>query len=200
MESSMHQMPARRLGFAVVLLASMLLGSATPISAQTTPTCTVDSLAAESTLHDRDMPGAPDAPPQPTPIELQYLADTAPYRDHLQELQDTVAGFQKMAASGEIDSIAIDDLGALTRDLFTAHQTFACAAPSVRLDRYDRTVQLGLERAYTAATLILRAQASESPPEQAALIRDAGTYSANSARLFKDAADELRAVLPVIAS
>jgi hypothetical protein len=165
------------------------------------PSCPVDAaMAADSTAHDRDWQGTPDAPPQPTPTELAYLAETAPFRDRLGELQDALEGYQQMAASGEIGSIPVDDLGALTRDLFIARQVFGCAAPSVRLDRYDRTVKLGLERAYTAANLLVRAQATNSPAERAAMIRDAGVYSTNSARLLKDATDELRAVLPVLGS
>lgn len=136
---------------------------------------------------------------EPTPTEGAYLAATKPYRDRLGSYQEQLLAHQQAAAEGQLDTIALADLADLTRNLFAARQAFGEAVPSVRLDQYDRTVKLGLERAYDATVLLLRAQRSESLADSAALIREAGLQSASSIRLFREAADELRMLVPVAA-
>ena len=135
----------------------------------------------------------------PTPTEEAYLAATRPHRERFGEYQEQLLAHQQAAMEGQLDTIALAELGDLTRNLFAARQAFGEAAPSVRLDQYDRTVKLGLARAYDATVLLLRAQRSESVADSAALIREAGIQSSSSIRLLKEAADELRMLLPVTA-
>lgn len=148
--------------------------------------------------------GAPVAPgaasaqsvEAPTPNEVAYLAATKPYRDRLGTYQERLQAHQRAATEGQLDSIALGELGDLTRELFAARQAFDQAVPPVGLDLYDRTMKLGLERAYDATVLLLRAQRSESIADSAALVREAGIQSASSLRLLQDASDELRLLLP----
>jgi hypothetical protein len=137
--------------------------------------------------------------PEPTGTELLYLSATRPFRDRFGAYRELLAAYQKTAAEGKLDSVAMSDLGNLTRELFTAKRTFSEAIPSARLDMYDRTVKLGLDRAYEATVMLLRAQVTNSEADHLALIRQAGEYGANSQRLFNEATDELRSVLPSIA-
>ena len=136
---------------------------------------------------------------EPTPNEVAYLATTKPYRDRLGLYQEALLEYQQAAAEGQIDSIALGALGDLTRELFAARQAFNETVPPVRLDLYDRTMKLGLGRAYDATVLLLRAQRSESSADRAALIREAGLQTSSGSRLFNEAADELRILLPVTA-
>lgn len=135
----------------------------------------------------------------PTPTELAYLAATRPYRDRLGAYQEKLLAHQQAAAEGQLDSIALADLGDLTRELFAARQTFTDAIPSARLDLYHRTIALGLERAYDATVLLLRAQRSESIADSDALVREAGIQSASSRQLLQEAVDELRMLVPATA-
>lgn len=132
----------------------------------------------------------------PSPTETAYLLATQPFRARLGLYQEQLAAHQKAAAEGQLDSIAIMDLGDLTRELFAARQAFTNAVPSTRLDLYDRTMKLGLARAYEAAALLVRAQVTDSAPDREALIRAAGDQGHSSSRLLKEATDELRSVLP----
>jgi hypothetical protein len=132
----------------------------------------------------------------PTPSDLMYLSATGPFRERLGTYQEKLGTFLKAATAGQLDEIAMADLGDLTRELFTARQAFVVAVPSARLEQYDRAIELALDRAYAAAVLLLRAQVTDSLPDRAALIREAGIQSSSSGRLLKDASDELRAVLP----
>jgi hypothetical protein len=136
----------------------------------------------------------------PTPNEVAYLAATKSYRDRLGTYQERLLAHQQAATEGQLDSIAPGDLGDLTRELFAARQAFdEEKEPPVRLDLYHRTMKLGLERAYDATVLLLRAQRSESIADNAALVREAGLQSASSLRLLREAADELRMLLPLTA-
>jgi hypothetical protein len=145
------------------------------------------------------MPGSAVAQTaEPTPTELTYLADTKPFRDRLGAYQVLLAAHQQAADEGQIDGIGRDDLGDLTRELFTARQAFAGAAPSARLDQYDRTVTLALDRAYEATVLLLRAQVTDSMPDRAALIHEAGRQGSSGSRLLQEAADQLRTLLPAV--
>lgn len=137
--------------------------------------------------------------PEPTGTERLYLTATRPFRDRLAAYRELLAAFQKTAAEGKLDSIAMSDLGNLTRELFQARRTFGEAIPSARLDMYDRTIKLGLDRAYEATVMLLRAQVTDSEADHLALIRQAGEYGTNSQRLFNEATDELRTVLPSVA-
>jgi hypothetical protein len=137
--------------------------------------------------------------PEPTGAELLYLSATGPFRDRFGAYRELLATYQKTAAEGNLDSVAMSDLGNLTQELFTAKRTFTEAIPSARLDMYDRTVKLGLDRAYDATVMLLRAQVTDSEADHLALIRQAGEYGANSQRLFNEATDELRSVLPSVA-
>ena len=165
----------------LALVVTLLLG------AFVTPRAAVAQTVAEPT------------PAEPTPTEAAYLAATRPYRDRLGAYQEALLAYQQAATEGQIDSITIADLGDLTRELFAARQAFTGAVPSARLDQYDRTIKLGLERAYDATVLLLRAQRSESIAESAVLIGEAGLQSNSSIQLLKEAADELRMLLPVTA-
>ena len=137
--------------------------------------------------------------PEPTGTELLYLSATKPFRDHFGAYRELLTAYQKTAAEGKLDSVAMSDLSNLTRELFTAKRTFTEAIPSARLDMYDRTVKLGLDRAYEATVMLLRAQVTDSEADHLALIRQAGEYGTNSQRLFNEATDELRSVLPSVA-
>jgi hypothetical protein len=130
----------------------------------------------------------------PTPTETAYLLATQPFRDRLGRYQEQLAAHQQAAAEGQLDSIALAELGDLTRELFAARQAFTNAVPSTRLDLYDRTMKLGLARAYEATALLVRAQVTDSVPDREALIRAAGEQGQSSQRLLKDATDELQSV------
>lgn len=133
---------------------------------------------------------------QPTPPELVYLAATAPFRARMAEYQDVLVEYQTAAAAGEIENIPVQDLGDLSRELFTARRTFQEVTPSVRLDKYDQIAKLALLRAYQASVALLQAQVTESGAERATLLLQSGALAANSGRLFKEADDELRRQLP----
>ena len=152
--------------------------------------------------------GAPFAPgvasaqsvEAPTPNEAAYLAATKPYRDRLGTYQERLQAHQQAATEGQLDSIALGELGDLTRELFSAREAFdEEEGPPARLDLYHRTMKLGLERAYDATVLLLRAQRSESIADSTALVREAGLQSANSLRLLREASDELRMLVPAAA-
>ena len=134
---------------------------------------------------------------EPTPTELAYLSATRPFRDRLGSYQERLAAHQQAAMEGQIDRLAITDLGDLTRELFAARQAFTEAVPSTRLDLYDRTIELALDRAYEATVLLLRAQLTDSLPDREVLIREAGIQERSSTRLLKEATDGLRALIPV---
>src|SRR3954454_18727001 len=95
---------------------------------------------------------AAQAAAQPTPTELTYFGDTAPFRAHLVENQQWLEGILQAMTTGHADEVTTDEISNLTRELFKAQQGFARAIPSARLDQYDRTVKTSLDRAYTAAT------------------------------------------------
>lgn len=128
---------------------------------------------------------------QPTPIELGYFADTAPFRAHLGENQQWLEAIQQAMTSDRAEEVTVDELSNLTRELFKAKQGFAQARPSTRLGQYVRTIKSSLDRAYTAAVMLMHAQVTESGPERDALVRDAGLYAASSGKLLKDAATVL---------
>ena len=128
---------------------------------------------------------------QPTPTELAYFADTAPFRAHLGENQQWLEAIQQAMTTGRAEEVTADELGNLTRELFEAKQGFARARPSTRLDLYDRTIKSSLDRAYTAAVMLMHAQVTESGPDRDALVHDAGLYTASSGKLLKDAATAL---------
>jgi hypothetical protein len=130
---------------------------------------------------------------------VAYLADTKPFRDRLGTYHEQLVAHQQAAAEGQLDSIAIADLGDLTRELFAARRAFAVAVPSARLDQYDRTIKLALDRGYAATVLLLRAQVTDSLPVRDALIREAAIQSGSSSRLLEEASEELRALLPAAA-
>ena len=136
---------------------------------------------------------------EPTPTEAAYLADTKPYRDRLGLYQEALLEYQQAANDGQVESVSVVALGDLTRELFAARQAFTGAVPSARLDQYDRTIKLALERAYAASVLLLRAQVTESTADRDTLIREAGIQSASSVRLLAEASDELRALVPTTA-
>lgn len=136
------------------------------------------------------------AAPSPTPTELAYLSATKSFRDRLTLYQQALVEYQQAAGQGKLEAVAQSDLADLTRELFAAKRAFNEALPSVRLDQYDRTVKLALDRASQAAVMLLHAQVTDSPSEREALVRDAGVYTANSGRLVKEAIDQLGAVLP----
>jgi len=133
---------------------------------------------------------------EPTPIEAAYLAATRPYRDRIGLYQEALLEYQQAAVDGRIESVSVVALGDLTRELFAARQAFTGASPSARLDQYDRTIKLALDRAYAASVLLVRAQVTESAADRETLIRDAGEQTHSSVRLFGEAADELRALVP----
>jgi hypothetical protein len=137
--------------------------------------------------------------PLPTPNEQVYLDRTEPFRTILDALQAQLDGYQQVAAAGHLDAIDTTDLGALTRELFAAHAVFEGLQPPARLDRYGQTVTLALDRAYTAASLLRRAQARDDAAMREALVREAADLSASSGTLFNEASDELRALLPTVA-
>ena len=132
----------------------------------------------------------------PSPIELAYFADTKVYRDRLGAYQEQLASHQQAAIDGQLDTVRMGDLSFLSRELFTARNVFRDTIPSARLDQYDRTVKLAIDRAYAATTLLIHAQVTESETDRATLIREAGIQSQSSARLLRDADDELRMQLP----
>ena len=138
--------------------------------------------------------------PEPTGTELMYLSATRTFRERVGAYREALASYQKTAAEGKLDTIALSDLGNLSRELFLARKTFNEAIPSARLDLYDRTIKLGLDRAYDATVMLLRAQVTDSEADHLTLIRQAGEYGANSQRLFNEATDELLTVLPSVAS
>jgi len=81
--------------------------------------------------------------------------------------------------------------GNLTRELFMAQQGFDQAIPSSRLEIYNRDIKGSLDRAYTAAVILLHAQVTESGPRHDALIRDAALYTSTSGKLLNEAANAL---------
>jgi hypothetical protein len=128
---------------------------------------------------------------QPTPTELTYFADTAPFRAHLAENQQWLEAIVEAMTTGRAEEVTTDELSNLTRELFEAKQAFAGARPSARLDQYDRTVKSSLDRAYAAAVMLMHAQVTESAPDREALVREAGLYTASSGKLLRDAATAL---------
>jgi hypothetical protein len=136
---------------------------------------------------------AAQAAAQPTPTEVTYFADTAPFRAHLAENQQWLEGIQQAMATGHADEVSTDEIANLTRELFAARQGFERAIPSARLDQYHRTVALALDRAYTAAVLLLHAQVTDSGTEHDARVHDAEQYTASSGKLLREAADLLAA-------
>lgn len=144
------------------------------------------------------MPGvaAAQAGSPPTPTEIAYLAATKPFRDRFGLYQEALVEYQLAASQGKLDAVAQTDLADLTRELFAARRAFTEAIPSTRLDQYDRTVKLALDRAYQATVMLLQARVTDSPSEREALVRQAAFYGLNGGRLLKDALDELVAVLP----
>ncbi|MCC7372989.1 MAG: hypothetical protein IT306_31540 [Chloroflexi bacterium] len=130
------------------------------------------------------------------PNERTYLDTTRPFRERIGAYREMLAWYQAIASEGKLDSIALDELGNLTRELFEARRTFGEVTPTTRLDQYDRTVKLGLDRAYEATVLLMRAQVTESDADHQSLIRQAGEYGRNSQRLLQEADDALRAVVP----
>lgn len=161
---------------ALVLVAALLLG------ALVTPATVLAQTVAE-----------------PTPTEGAYLAATKPYRDRLGAYQEALLEYQQAANEGQIDGVSVVALGDLTRELFAARQAFTGAVPSVRLDQYDRTIKLALDRAYAATVLLLRAQVTDSTADRDTLIREAAIQGGSSVRLLKEAADELRMLVPATA-
>lgn len=146
-------------------------------------------------------PGSAAAQPvaEPTPTERAYLSATRPFRDRIGRYQEQLTAHQQAATAGQVDSIAIADLSDLTRELFAARQAFADAVPSARLNQYDRTITLALDRAYEATVLLLHAQVTDSMPDRESLIREAGIQQSSGSRLLTEATDELRALLPAAA-
>jgi hypothetical protein len=136
---------------------------------------------------------------EPSPIELAYLADTKAFRERLGAYQEQLMAHQLAAIEGQLDTVRMGDLSFLSRELFTARQVFRDAIPSTRLDQYDRTVKLAIDRAYEATILLIKAQVTESATDREALIRAAGEQSHSSSRLLRDAADELRMAISVVA-
>lgn len=139
-------------------------------------------------------------PSSATPTEIAYLSATQPFRDRFTLYQQAIVEYQQAASQGKLDAVAQSDLADLTRELFAAKRAFNEALPSARLDQYDRTVKLALDRASQAAVMLLHAQVTDSPSEREALIKDAAAYTANSGRLIKEAQDTLNALLPGAAS
>jgi hypothetical protein len=133
----------------------------------------------------------------PTPVEAAYLAATKPFRDRIGLYQEALLEYQQAAVDGQIETVSVTAFGDLTRELFAARQAFTDASPSARLDQYDRTIKLAIDRAYAASVLLLRAQVTESAADREALIREAAEQTRSSTRLFGEAADELRALVPV---
>ena len=136
---------------------------------------------------------------EPTPTEASYLAATKPFRDRIVLYQEALLEYQQAAVDGQIESVSVTALGDLTRELFAARQAFTNASASARLDQYDRTIKLALDRAYAASVLLLRAQVTESVADRDTLIRDAVDQGRNGVRLFGEASDELRALVPATA-
>jgi hypothetical protein len=134
---------------------------------------------------------AAQAVAQPTPIELAYFADTAPFRAHLVENQQWLEAIHQAMTSERAGEVTTDELSNLSRELFKAKQGFAQARPSARLAQYDLTMKASLDRAYTAAVMLMHAQITESGPNREALVREAGLYTASSGNLLKDAATVL---------
>ena len=130
---------------------------------------------------------------QPTPTEAIYFSDTAPFRAHLVENQQWLEGIQQAMQTGHADEVSTDELSNLTRELFAAKRGFARAIPSARLDQYHRTIEESLDRAYTAAVLLLRAQVTDSGAEHDAHVEEAGQYTASSGKLLNEAAGLLAA-------
>lgn len=128
---------------------------------------------------------------QPTPTELAYLADTAPFRAHLAENQQWLEALQQAMMSERAGEVTTDELANLTRELFEAKQGFDRARASSRLAQYDLTIKSSLDRAYTAAVMLMHAQVTESGPDRDALVRHAALYTASSGKLLKDAAAAL---------
>ena len=138
------------------------------------------------------VPAAAQSAAQPTPTEVIYFADTAPFRAHLGENQQWLEAIVKAMTTGHADEVTTDELGNLTREIFAAQQGFAQASPSARLEMYDQLVKTSVDRAYTASVMLLKAQVTESGPKQVSLVKDAATYTASSGKLLKEAGDALR--------
>ena len=136
---------------------------------------------------------------EPTPTEQAYLAATKPYRDRIGLYEEALLEYQQAAVDGQIESVSVVTLGDLTRELFAARQAFTDAVPSMRLDQYDRTIKLAIDRAYAASVLLVRAQMTESAADRDTLIREAVDQGRSSRRLFGEAAVELRALVPATA-
>src|SRR4051794_15547845 len=73
---------------------------------------------------------------QPTPTEMTYFADTAPFRAHLVQNQQWLENLLKAIQAGQGDEVSTDEISNLTRELYEAQQGFARAIPSARLDYY----------------------------------------------------------------
>lgn len=130
------------------------------------------------------------------PNERAYLDTTRPFRERIGAYREMLAWYQAIASEGKLDDIALEELANLTRELFEARRTFGEVTPTTRLGQYDRTVKLGLDRAYEATVLLMRAQVTESDADHQSLIRQASEYGRNSQRLLQEADDALRAIMP----
>lgn len=136
--------------------------------------------------------------PLPTATEATYLAGTEPFRKVLSALHEQLDMYQQLADTGELDSVPTQDIAALTDQLFAARQAFERVRPSARLEQYDQTVKLALDRSHQAANLLLRARMRERSPEREALVWEAGNYSENSGSLLNESFSLLRAMFPTI--
>lgn len=128
---------------------------------------------------------------QPTPTEVIYFADTAPFRANLVRNQQWLEAIVKAMQTGHADEVSTDELSNLSRELYKSKQGFAAAEPSERLADYDRAIKGSLDRAYTGSVMLLHAQVTESGPEHDALVRDAALYTATGGKSLKEAADAL---------
>ena len=119
-----------------------------------------------------------------------YLAATKPFRDRLGRYQEQLVAHQQAAADGQLDSIAIIDLGDLTRELFAARQAFTephCA--SVRAMIGPDPTRSGWSRARRPACCCSGPRCRRrAQPDSTDLIREVVDQGRSSSRLFGEAA------------
>ena len=65
----------------------------------------------------------------PTPTEVTYFADTAPFRANLVRNQQWLEAIVKGMQTGHADEVSTDELSNLSRELYKAKQGFMAAEP-----------------------------------------------------------------------
>lgn len=137
-------------------------------------------------------------PPQPTDTEASYLRTTSPVRARGADLQRRLAGARQRAASGQIESLNVDELRTLVNDLRASRDALAAARGAGRLWRYHGQMVVSLNEGMAAAELLTQARQVAVPDLRTRLLESAAAHRQESERLRSAAQDAYGQVLPVV--